>query len=259
MTSLRRRSLFSLFAAALLAAPGARATDEEVLVYAAASLADVLKLIAQQGGFTDVKFSFASSSTLAKQIEQGAPAQLFISADEPWMDAVGKAGRIETGTRRDWVGNRLALVAPGAAEPTAPPETAAAVSARLRVALAVKGARIATGDPAHVPVGKYAQAALTSLGLWAAVEPRLARADNVRAALVLVERDEVPLAITYRTDALASGKVQVVALFPAASHAPIRYPAALLTGAGPAAKRFYEHLFGAEARAALAAAGFSTP
>ncbi len=254
------RRLFALFAAALLAAPAVRAADEDVIVYAAASLTDVLQAIAQRGGYTTVKFSFGSSSTLARQIAQGAPAQLFISADEPWMDAVEQSGRLEPGTRRPWAGNRLALVAPGAGEPSAPPESAAAVSSALRSALAAhQDARIATGDPAHVPVGRYAQSALTSMGLWAEVEPRLARADNVRAALALVERGEAPLGITYRTDALASGRVRVVALFPASSHAPIRYPAALLKDASPTARRFYQQLFGAEARAMLAAAGFAAP
>lgn len=253
---MRRRVLALLLAAGCITA---HAADEPVLVYAAASLTDVLQAIARQGGFTTVTFSFSSSSTLARQIEQGAPAQLFVSADEAWMDAAGKSGRLEPGTRRTWVGNRLALVAPGVGEPSTPPESAEAVAATLRAALAAKDARIATGDPAHVPVGKYAQAALTSLGLWAEVAPRLARADNVRAALALVERGEAPLAITYRSDALASSRVQVVALFPAASHAPIRYPAALLKDANPTAQRFYRHLFGAEARAVLAAAGFSLP
>lgn len=259
---LRRRWLAALMLsapAALFGSPAARAADDEVVVFAAASLTDVLQAIAKQGGFTTVKFSFGSSSTLARQIEQGAPAQLFISADEAWMDMAEKSGRLEPGTRRDWVGNRLALVAPGSAEPTAPPETTEAVTRLLRAALAGNDGRIATGDPAHVPAGKYAQAALGTLGLWAETGPRLARADNVRSALAFVERGEAPLGITYRTDALASRKVQVVALFPAGSHPPIRYPAALLTGAGPAAQRFYEHLFGAEARALLKAAGFSAP
>lgn len=254
-----RRRLLGAAAAALLAPPAARAADEPVLVYAAASLTDVLQTIARQGGFATVGFSFGASSTLARQIGQGAPAQLFVSADAAWMDAAEKTGRVEPGTRRDWAGNRLALVAPGRVEPGAPPDGAAAVTARLRAALAAKDARIATGDPAHVPAGRYAQAALGALGLWDEVGPRLARADNVRAALALVERGEAPLGITYRTDALASGRVQVVALFPAASHAPIRYPVALLKDANPTARRFYRHLFGPEARAALAEAGFSAP
>ena len=235
------------------------AADEPIVVYAAASLTEVLQRIATDGGFASLRFSFAASSTVARQIEQGAPAQLFVSADEAWMDAVARSGRLMPGTRRDWAGNRLALVAPGTGELTAPLETGEAVGAALRAALVDRDARIATGDPAHVPAGRYAQAALDALGLSAEVGPRLARADNVRSALALVERGEAPLGIVYRTDALQSPRVRVVALFPASSHAPIRYPVALLTGAGPTAQRFYRHLFGAQARAALAAAGFLAP
>lgn len=254
-----RRRLIALLALAPsngLVRFAAAAEDGEVVVFAAASLTDVLQAIATQAGFGRVKFSFAASSTLARQIEQGAPAQVFVSADEAWMDVVQQAGRLVPGSRRDLASNRLALVAPGLAEPSAPPETADALRGALAAALAQSDARIATGDPAHVPVGKYAQAALTSLGLWATVGPRLARADNVRSALVLVERGEAPLGITYRTDALQSGKVRVVALFPADSHPPIRYPTALLVGAGPAAKRFHDHLFSAAAQAMLHQAGF---
>jgi molybdate transport system substrate-binding protein len=251
----RRRLLAAAVAGALPAMP-VRAADDEVVVFAAASLTDVLQAIARAGGFGNVKFSFAASSTLARQIEQGAPAQIFISADEAWMDAAQKAGRVLSGTRRDWVLNRLALVRPGTQEPGTPPESAEAIRALLLPLLKQAEARIATGDPAHVPVGRYAQAALTDLGLWEAVEPRLARADNVRNALVLVERGEAPLGIVYRTDALASTKVQVAALFPATSHAPIRYPAALLQGATPAAQRFNAWMFGPEAQALLRQAGF---
>lgn len=264
---LLRRRLLAHAVLAVAAGAGARAASAQdaaaseaiVVVYAAASLTDVLGQIARDGGFANVRFSFAASSTLARQIEQGAPAQLFISADEAWMDAVQRSGRLEPGSRRDWAGNRLALVARGATETAAPPEDAAAVAGPLRAALADPGARIATGDPAHVPVGKYAQAALEALGLAADTLPRLARADNVRSALALVERGEAPLGIVYRTDALQSGRVRVVALFPPGSHAPIRYPAALIAGAPPAAQRFYRHLFGDSARAALVRAGFSPP
>lgn len=261
---IKRRRLSSLLGlllgAALGVLPGLPAhAGDDVVVFAAASLTDVLQAVAKQGGFTQVKFSFASSSALARQIEQGAPAQLFVSADLAWMDAVQKSGQIEAGSRRDLASNRLALVAPGGSEPSAATETADAVRARLQAALAKPDARIATGDPAHVPVGRYAQAALTALGLWDAAAQRLARADNVRNALALVERGEAPLGITYTTDARASGKVQVVALFPAGSHAPIRYPMALLKGAGPAARRFHAHLTSPAAQALLRQAGFGPP
>jgi len=254
MKSLRLGLLLAL----ALALPAA-ARAQEVVVFAAASLTDALQAVARQGGFSSIKFSFASSSTLARQITQGAPAQLFISADEPWMDAVDKAGASLPGTRRDLVTNRLAVVRPGAQEPGSPPESVEAVRALIQPVLATPDARIATGDPAHVPVGKYAQSALTALGLWDATAPRLARADNVRSALALVERGEAPLGIVYRTDALASAKVQVAALFPESTHAPIRYPMALLKGSGPEAKRFYEHLLTPPAQALLREAGFGTP
>lgn len=258
----RRRLCAGLLVLAglLSAGPAAHAADEDsVVVFAAASLTDVLQAVARQGGFTSVKFSFAASSTLARQVQQGAPAQLFISADEPRMDAVQKADALAPGTRRELASNRLALVAPGSGEPAAPPETAEAVRGLVAAALARPDARLATGDPAHVPVGKYAQAAFSSLGLWEQVAPRLARADNVRNALALVERGEAPLGITYRTDALASGKVRVVALFPLASHPPIRYPMALLKGAGPTAQRFHAHLQTPAAQALLRQAGFGPP
>ena len=229
----------------------------DVVVFAAASLAEVLQAIGRTGPFDSIRFSFAASSTLARQIQQGAPAQLFISADAAWMDALQSAGHLLRGTRRNWVGNRLALVHASSAEPQMPPESAAAIEALIRPVLQQPQARIAVGDPAHVPAGRYAQAALTQLGLWDAVAPRLARADNVRGALALVERGEAPLGIVYRTDALASFRVSVAALFPASSHAPIVYPAALLQGATPAALRFHSHLFGGEAQALLRAAGFT--
>jgi molybdate transport system substrate-binding protein len=184
-----------------------------------------------------------------------------IATGDPAHVPVGKYAQAALSSLGLWdaVAPRLALVAPGTGEPTAAPETAEAVRALIGQALAQADARIATGDPAHVPVGKYAQAALSSLGLWDAVAPRLARADNVRAALVLVERGEAPLGITYRTDALQSGKVRVAALFPAGSHPPIRYPSALLQGASLAAKRFHEHLFSPAAQATLREAGFGPP
>lgn len=256
LSALARRLLIALGTAALLLCAGAARAQEEVIVYAAASLTDSLQAIVKAGGFANLKFSFGSSSTLARQIEQGAPAQVFISADEPWMDHAQKSGRIEAGTRRNLASNRLAIVQAGAVEAVAAPLGEAAVRAALDPVLAVPNARIATGDPAHVPVGKYAQAALTSLGLWASVEPRLARADNVRAALVLVERGEAPAGIVYLTDALASPKVKTVALFPAHSHPPIRYPAALLKDATPTAQRFFEHLFSPAAQTILRSAGF---
>ena len=175
---------------------------------------------------------FAASSTLARQIEQGAPADLFLSADEQWMDYAEQRGLILPETRRAVLGNALVLIAP--ADSRAGPVTLTP-GAELAKLLGDDG-RLAVGDPAHVPAGIYAAAALTSLGLWQALAPRLARAENVRAALLLVERGEAPLGIVYATDAAASRRVRVLGTFPADSHPPISYPFALTQrGAGNAA------------------------
>ncbi|MES2712813.1 MAG: molybdate ABC transporter substrate-binding protein [Pseudomonadota bacterium] len=200
-------------------------------VFAAASLSEALRALAadwQARGNPAPRLSFAASSALARQIEQGAPADLFLSADEPWMDYVAARGRIEPASRVSPIGNALVLVAPRGGQ--APVALARGVN--LAAMLGARG-RLATGDPAHVPAGRYAQAALEWLGQWRAVEPRLARAENVRAALLLVERVEVPLGIVYGTDAIASTAVQLVGTFPAESHPPITYPFALTRrGAG---------------------------
>ncbi|NOG71390.1 molybdate ABC transporter substrate-binding protein [Roseicella sp. DB1501] len=238
MPPLHRRALLAA-ASGLLLAPTARA-QEAITVFAAASLTDALRALAQawqSQGHPAPRLSFAASSALARQMEQGAPADLFMSADEPWMDYVQKRGLIVPETRVSPIGNTLVLVAPAdAAKPVA-----LARETDLLARLGPQG-RIATGDPAHVPVGKYAEAALRWMGQWDAVSPRLARADNVRSALLLVERGEAPYGIVYATDAAVSSAVKVVGTFPAASHPPITYPFALATRAAG----------NAEARALLA-------
>src|SRR3954462_7474536 len=200
---MRRRSL--LLAAPLLAAAPARAQQAAPLtVFAAASLQDGLRALepAWRAGPANppLRLSFAASSALARQIEQGAPADLFLSADEPWMDYLAQRGLILPETRVSPLGNALALVAP-ANSPLAP--FAIGPGTDLPALLGPQG-RLAAGDPAHVPAGIYAKAALERLGQWAAIAPRLARAENVRAALLLVERGEAPLGIVYRTDVQAS-------------------------------------------------------
>lgn len=204
-----------------LVAPAARA-QEGAVVFAAASLTDALRAIGADWaarGNPAPRFSFAASSLLARQIEQGAPADLFLSADEAWADHLQERGLIAAGTRTSPIGNTLVLVARAG--------TGAAVTLErgtdLRALLGPSG-RLATGDPAHVPVGRYAQAALTWMGQWDAVAPRLVRADNVRAALLLVERGEAPLGIVYATDAAIAPGVRVVGTFAASSHPPISYP-----------------------------------
>jgi molybdate transport system substrate-binding protein len=254
MPSKHRR--FIIAAAALGAALPHLHAAEPVVVFAAASLSDVMQtLAAQLLPGSAVRFSFAASSTLARQIEQGAPAQLFVSADEAWMDYLAERGRVDAASRRVVAGNRLVVVRPGRAAATPPAETVAALRAALRPGPA--GAdRIATGDPAHVPAGRYAQAALTRLGLWDEIGPRLARADNVRSALSFVERGEAAAGIVYATDARVAREVQVVARFPLASHPPIRYPAALVRGAPAAAQQFLAALTSAPAQAVWRDAGF---
>lgn len=256
MTSwLRRFRALGSVAALLATCDPARAANEgEVIVFAAASLANALQeageAFTRQGGAA-IKFSFAASSTLAKQIESGARAQLFLSADESWMDYLEKRKLIAPGTRRALLGNRLVLVVPA---DKAQSLDIAAGSGWLGK---LPAGRIATGDPAHVPVGRYAEQALTRLGLWAAVIPRLARADSVRSALVLVERGEAVAGIVYATDAKASRLVGVAGEFPEALHDPIIYPVALLAGEDRRdARRFYEFLLGKGARTIFVAHGF---
>ncbi|HSA82925.1 MAG TPA: molybdate ABC transporter substrate-binding protein [Geminicoccaceae bacterium] len=201
-----------------------RAAAQELLVFAAASLKDALdaalvEYTADAG--REVVASYGSSSTLARQIKQGAPADLFISANPEWMDYLAQRGLIRAETRADLLGNGLVLVAPrdsGVSVVIGP-------GFDLRAALA--GDRLAMGDPDHVPAGTYGKAALESLGAWPAVAPAVIRADNVRAALALVARGEAPLGIVYRSDAAADPDVRVVATLPPDSHPPIVYPLAV--------------------------------
>jgi molybdate transport system substrate-binding protein len=166
--------------------------------------------------------SFAASSALARQIESGAPADLFVSADEPWMDDVARKGLIRPGSRVSFLANRLALIAPAGSSARLP------MRRGMPLAQALGTGRLAMADPDAVPAGKYGKAALTALGIWPSVGNRIARGESVRAALALVERGEAPFGIVYATDALASRKVRVVGVFPASSHPPITYPVAVL-------------------------------
>ncbi len=223
-------------------------------MFAAASLTIALKAATDtftQSTGINVRLSFAASSTLAKQIEAGAGAHIFFSADEAWMDYLAKRKLIDEPTRRSLLGNRLAVVVPA--------------DKAIKVEIA-KGSdwlkklppgRIVTGDPAHVPVGRYAQQALTRLGNWEAVAPRLVRADNVRNALVLVERGEAAAGIVYATDAAASTRTVVAGLIPADAHAPITYPIALVRGRSSAdAGELLEFLASPDARQAFTKFGF---
>lgn len=232
------------------------AAAENVTVFAAASLTTALQNVAnryREEGGGPIRFSFAASSTLAKQIESGAQADLFIAADEAWMDYLETRNLIDRSTRANRLGNTLVLITPGVRP------VSVAIEPGFPLAAMLGEGRLATGDPAHVPVGRYAQQALTSLGVWAAVERKLARADNVRAALLLVERGEAPFGIVYATDAAASAKVHVAGTFPAALHAPIRYPMAILAGRNRReVQRLYAFLGSPPALEAFRRAGFTT-
>lgn len=243
--------------AALLARP-ARAQRRDLLVFAAASLKTALDAADapfQRDSGTRIAVSFAASSALAKQIEAGAPADLFISADRDWMDYLAERGLIRPGTRSDLVGNRLVLIAPrdSTLELTIGP------GFPLAAALGADG-RLAMGDPAAVPAGLYGKAALEKLGVWGTVAARVAPAANVRAALALVSRGETPLGIVYRTDAAADPGVRIVAFFPEDSHPPIVYPAAIVaTSTNEAAAAYLAYLKSPAARIFFEAQGFTVP
>jgi molybdate transport system substrate-binding protein len=241
-------------AASALPSPSA-AQSKPVLVFAAASLKNALDEIA--AGWTaksgvEVKTSYAASSALAKQIEEGAPADLFISADLDWMDYIEKKNLVQPGTRGNLLGNSIVLIA-------AKDWTKGDVKIEPNFPLAglLGDGRLAITNVAFVPAGKYAKAALETLGVWNSVANKLAESETVRAALALVARGEAPLGIVYRTDAAAEPDVKILGTFPEDSHPPIVYPAALLANSKDARTgEFLRYLAGAEARAAFEKNGF---
>ena len=247
---LRRLALFALLAFAL-PVPAARADQPTVLVFAAASLKNALDDAVAAYPAAKVTVSYAASGPLARQIESGAPAGLFISADEDWMDELASKSLIVPESRFDLLGNKLVLIAP------ADSKLSFSFAEKGDLVAALGDNRLAIGDPQSVPAGKYAQTALESLGFWAKLEPHLARAESVRAALALVDRGEAPLGIVYATDANAEPAVKVVAVFPAASHPPILYPVALTAAAqNPAAAKFVDFLRSPAARVIFEKQGF---
>ncbi len=255
-----RRSLAALarraIVLAMLLAP-LQARAEQLTMFAAASLTDAMKDISAlwvKAGHEPVRFSFSASSTLARQIEQGAPANLFASADEKWADYLDKKGLLAAGTRKSLVGNDLVLVV----EAGKPQHLTIDPHLNIPALLGPDG-RLATGDPAHVPVGLYAEQALRKLGLWDAVAPHLARTDDVRSALLLVERGEAPAGIVYSTDAAISKGVMVAGVFPDSSHDPVSYPFAVTKAGDTAeARAFLTFLTGPEAHAVFVKRGFKT-
>ena len=258
MPGIRLRKLVGaclLVLACILTAPAHAADNlnQEILVFAAASLSNVLDEVGAaytQQTRQPVKFSYAASSVLARQLEAGARADVFFSADLEWMDYVQAHGLIDRTTRRDVVGTRLALVAP------ADSRIELKIAPGFALAAALGTGRLATGDPQSVPVGKYARSALTSLGVWNDVADRLVRADNVRSALAFIARGETPLGIVYATDAKVEKRVRVVDFFPAGSHPPIVYPVAATAQARPAARQFIGFLQSSAAQNAFERYGF---
>ena len=244
-----------ILALALACGLASAARADEVTVFAAASTTNALTEIGRM--FTaktgnPVRSSFASSSTLAKQVEQGAPANVFVSADTKWMDYLAAHKLVAAGTRADLLGNGLVLIAPLASK-----LDHVALAKDTDLAALLGGGRLAVGDPDHVPVGIYAKQALQAMGQWKALEPRLARAESVRAGLALVERGEVPLGIVYSTDAAISKQVKVIGTFPDALHDRITYPVALVAGnATPTARAFLAYLSSPDAKAVFARYGF---
>jgi molybdate transport system substrate-binding protein len=215
-------------------------TDKPTLiVFAAASLTNALQDIGD--GFTKdssipVKFSFAASSALARQIENGAPADVFFSADLEWMDYLQTRKLIQAATRHDVLGNQLVLVAPVAST------ISLNIGPNFPLLAALGNSRLAIGDPDGVPAGRYAHESLEKLGVWNIVADHLARADSVRSALALVDRGEAPLGIVYKTDALVDKNVRVVDVFPDSTHLPITYPIALVSGAKADGAKFLAYV-----------------
>lgn len=242
-----------LFTCAFLTTP---ASADPVKVFAAASLKTALDKIgaawSKAAPGKSITTSYAASSVLAKQIREGAPADLFLSADLDWMDTLDAAGLLTVNSRKSLLGNTLVLVAPAGAG------VALELKPGASLAAALAGGRLAVGDVTAVPAGKYAKEALQSLGLWVSVEGSLAQAENVRAALALVARGEAPLGIVYGSDAKAEGKVEVVATFPESSHKPIVYPVARIkTSSNPDAAAFLDFLSSPSAAATFLGDGFA--
>ena len=248
------RALWLAFAGLLVCIWAGPAAAERAVILAAASSAHAIDEVIGQfdaGPEDRVVASYAGTSALARQIESGAPADIFLAANAAWMDHVEALGLIEPGSRQPLAGNRLVFVT-GDSD-MAPFEP----SASLDFGALLAGGRLAIGNPDHVPAGIYARQALEALGLWPNVRDRLAPAADVRAALALVARGEAPLGIVYATDAMRVPDIHVVAPVPASLHEPIVYPVALIAGrASPLAARFFAFLTGPEGRAAFARAGF---
>jgi molybdate transport system substrate-binding protein len=236
--------------------PGAAAPTDKpnLIVFAAASLTNALQEVGDdftRDASIPVKFSFAASSALARQIESGAPADVFFSADLEWMDYLQDRKLIQVATRHDVLGNHLVLVAP------ADSKIVLKIGPHFALAEALGTGRLTTGDPDSVPVGRYAREALTNLDVWNETEARLVRADSVRSALAFVDRGEASLGIVYATDAQIDPKVRVVDVFPDDTHKPIVYPIALTAVAKADAIKFIDYVRGPVGDAVFKKYGFT--
>lgn len=253
-----RHFLYFLWLGVALSLPAKASAERPTapLVLAAASTQESLSAAADAWvgmGHPRPVLSFAASSALARQIAAGGPADLFISADEEWMDDVQRRGLLAPRSRANLLSNGLVIIAPK------DKVLSLKIARGMPIAKALGTSRLAMADPDSVPAGKYGKAALTAMGVWPSVANRIARAENVRAALALVERGEAPLGIVYATDARASSKVVVVGTFPAASHPPIRYPIARLArSTNPQAEGFRRFLLSARGKAVFTRFGFIT-
>lgn len=256
MAVTRRAALSGAVALLAVAALPLSQAHAATTVFAAASATDALNDIMaayKAASGKEVIASYASSSTLAQQIEQGAPASVFLSANTKWAKYLDDKKLLEPGSMVDLLGNELVMIAPSDSR------AKVTISKDMDLAGLLGDGRLSVGDPDHVPVGQYAKGALTSLGLWAVAEPKLARASDVRGALALVERGEAPLGIVYSTDAAVSKGVKTVATFPQESYEKIVYPAALVKGADADAKAFYSFMTSSPvAKEIFAKYGFST-
>jgi molybdate transport system substrate-binding protein len=254
-----RRSWLALLVAAGLASTAgalpAVAQGKDVVIFAAASLKNALDDIAgqwQRETGKKVVVSYAASNTLIKQIEQGAPADIFISADLDWMDYGQQKDLIKPDSRSNLLGNRLVLIAPKDSS------VSANIQPGFDLAALLKGGRLAMGNVDAVPAGKYGKASLEKLGVWDSVKDKIAQAESVRAALLFVSRGEAPLGIVYQTDAAADPGVKVVGTFPENTHPPIIYPVALTKESTNAdAQAFLNYLRSPAARAAFERQGFA--
>jgi molybdate transport system substrate-binding protein len=231
----------------------ARAQGGDVVVFAAASLKNALDAVNaqwQKETGKSAKISYAASSALAKQIEQGAPAQMFISADLDWMDYVEKKNQIKPESRSNLLGNRIVLIAPkDKAQPID-------IKPGFDLAKVLGDGRLSMANVDSVPAGKYGKAALEKLGVWASVSNKLAQAENVRAALLLVSRGEAPAGIVYQTDAASDSSVKIIGTFPEDTHPPIIYPIALTANASPDAAAFLAYIRSDKAKPLFEAQGF---